>query len=819
MMQSSHTSYFKITTHMKRLFLLFSVFFLFTAFITVQAQTTSSGSTEAAMGFARAVTISGESVVIGEPANPHQPGMVYIFNRSGDEWGQEHQLSASDGEIGDGFGVSLNADGDRILIGAPEKNDERGAAYIFERAEDGTWNESARIALSDTSRGGFGSSVALHGDLAFIGAPEESEEAGAVYVFERTNSDSWSQKARLANPDTSKGFSFGSALSADESRLIVGAPKNKAGAVHIYKSDGGDWKKEATLTTNQVADNSAFASTMAMRDNQVLVGAPNHSAGSGAVFVFERNTEKGKWEMSGRLLAFDGEPRYGFGSSLAFVENDVWIGAPGADEQKGTIYQFEQEKNANEWVGVTKMAGPDREQGDRFGGTIAVNDDDDIAVAGLVGADYGAGTASILTLNDETDSWEVQSTVISEGSSVLKPITEKVECSDGSASHFGCGNVDLLSFLPTSEIGGDRGVRLNDIWGWTDPKTGKEYALVGRMDGTSFVDVSNPSNPVYVANLPKPDSVQASVWRDIKVYDNHAFVVADNANDHGIQVVDLTNLRDFEGTPLILKEVAHYDRVHSVHNIVINKDTGFAYAVGSSGGGQTCGGGLHMINIQDPTNPTFAGCFADPSTGRSGTGYTHDAQCVKYEGPDEQYQGHEICLGANETAISIGDVTDKDKPRAVSTVSYPDYGYVHQGWLTEDQRYFYQNDELDELTGKVDSTRTLVWDVSDLDDPQFVREYFFDNRASDHNLYIKGDFVYESNYVSGLQVLDISDPENPVKVGFFDTAPFGEDKAGFSGTWSNYPFFESDIVIMTSSQEGLFVLDKQETTTRAAGLN
>jgi choice-of-anchor B domain-containing protein len=348
------------------------------------------------------------------------------------------------------------------------------------------------------------------------------------------------------------------------------------------------------------------------------------------------------------------------------------------------------------------------------------------------------------------------------------------------------------------------------MWGWTDPKTGKEYALVGRNEGTSFVDVSDPNNPVYVGTLPMTEGAQASVWRDIKVYDNHAFIVADNAGTHGMQIVDLTDLREFDGTPITLEEAAHYDEIHSAHNVVINEDTGFAYVVGSSGGGQTCGGGLHMVNIQDPTNPTFAGCFSDPSTGRSGTGYTHDAQCVVYEGPDEEYQGQEICIGANETAISVADVTDKENPKAVATASYPDYAYVHQGWLTEDHRYFFQNDELDELTGNVEETRTLVWDMTDLDDPQFVREFYLGNPASDHNLYIKDDTMYQSNYVSGLQVVDVSDPENPVKIGSFDTHPFGEDAPGFAGTWSNYPYFDSGIVVMTSSREGLFILEVQE---------
>ncbi len=244
---------------------------------------------------------------------------------------------------------------------------------------------------------------------------------------------------------------------------------------------------------------------------------------------------------------------------------------------------------------------------------------------------------------------------------------------------------------------------------------------------------------------------------------------------------------------------------------MINEETGFAYAVGSSGGGETCGGGLHMIDIREPANPVFAGCFSDPATGLASTGYSHDAQCVVYDGPDEDYVGKEICFGANETALSIADVSDKDNPVAVASATYPNSAYLHQGWVSDDHRYFYMNDELDELAGVVERTRTLVWDIADLDDPILVKEHLGTNAASDHNLYVQGDLMYQSNYASGLRILDISDPENPVEVGYFDTVSVGEDAPGFAGSWSNYPYFESGIIIVTSMREGLFVLKKKTT--------
>jgi choice-of-anchor B domain-containing protein len=217
-----------------------------------------------------------------------------------------------------------------------------------------------------------------------------------------------------------------------------------------------------------------------------------------------------------------------------------------------------------------------------------------------------------------------------------------------------------------------------------------------------------------------------------------------------------------------------------------------------------------MIDIRQPTSPKFAGCFADARTGRASTGYSHDAQCVTYTGPDAEHRGREICLGSNENALSIADVTDKSSPIALARASYPNVAYAHQGWLTEDQRYFYMNDEGDEIAGTVPGTRTLIWDVADLDDPVLAGEYIADNRASDHNLYVRGDFLYQSNYVSGLRILDISEPEAPRLVGYFDTVPWGEDEPGFDGSWSNYPYFDSGTLVVTSGKEGVFLLKKRE---------
>ena len=364
-------------------------------------------------------------------------------------------------------------------------------------------------------------------------------------------------------------------------------------------------------------------------------------------------------------------------------------------------------------------------------------------------------------------------------------------CSDGMAGTYPCSNVDLMSFLALADIGGGEA---NDIWGWTDSSTGKEYAIMGRTNGTSFVDISDPVNPIYLGNLP-PHSTN-STWRDIKVYADHAFIVTE-ARGSGMQVFDLTQLRMVASPPATFSGTAHYPGFSYAHNLAINEDSGFAYAVGTN----NCSGGLHMIDIQTPTKPASAGCF-------SADGYTHDAQCVNYDGPDLDHQGKEICFNSNLDTLTIVDVTNKAGPAMLSRTGYSGSRDTHQGWLTEDQAYFLLGDELDETNNpNVTNTRTYMWDVSDLDHPALIGSHDSTTTATDHNQYVKGSYTYQSNYRAGLRILDITDIANGnlTEVAFFDVYP-GSDSPNEDGTWSNYPFFDSGIVIVSEIEQGLFIL-------------
>jgi choice-of-anchor B domain-containing protein len=388
-------------------------------------------------------------------------------------------------------------------------------------------------------------------------------------------------------------------------------------------------------------------------------------------------------------------------------------------------------------------------------------------------------------------------------------------CTGGMAGTFPCNKVDLASFLPVADIDGTTaaGITSNDVWGWTDPLTNKEYALLGLSNGVAFVDVSNPTAPVYLGNL--PGHTVDSLWRGMKVYRNHLYVVSEAAG-HGMQVFDLTQLRNVSPIPKTFNETAHYDNFTSAHTINVDEETGYLYVAGSRpnpsrtsnvdtcpGATPTRGGGLHMIDVHDPAAPAFAGCVNDD-------GYTHETECIIYRGPDEQHRGREICFSSNEDTLTIVDVTNKSAPLQLSRTPYAGSGYTHQGWLTGDQSRFLLDDELDEQQQHLARNRTIVWDVSDLDAP-FVRGTFQGATPSiDHNLYVRGQYAFESNYRSGVRIIDVRDAANANlnEVAFFDVYPV-DDQALFNGTWSNYPFFASGTIIASGIEQGLFVLRPQ----------
>jgi choice-of-anchor B domain-containing protein len=383
-------------------------------------------------------------------------------------------------------------------------------------------------------------------------------------------------------------------------------------------------------------------------------------------------------------------------------------------------------------------------------------------------------------------------------------------CINGFAStingNYPCEEIDLMSFLSLSDLNqayGNLGDEGNDIWGWTDTQSGREFAIMGMYRSTAFVEITNPSTPIYKGVLPNSNNGGAytgSSWSDIKTYNNHAYIVTESSTE-GLQIFALTQLLD-DRTNIQYSETAHYDGFGRAHNIVINEDSGYAYVVGSG----KCAGGLLMIDLSNPTSPSYAGCYSQD-------GYTHDAHCVIYQGPDVPYQGKEICFACNEDTVTIVDVTDKNNPVQLARMAYTDSAYSHQGWLTENHKFFIFGDELDERRNSVVTT-TYVADLrvtgngGGVQNPSILTAHRGTTNAIDHNQYVVGDYLFQANYRAGLQLLHLRNLESDEvleQVGHFDIYP-SSNTHHFNGAWSVYPFFGSGNVVVSGIELGMFIL-------------
>ena len=755
--------------------------------------------------FGRAMEMTPTDLIIGQPVNWYGPGTVYAYSASQEGWKDPQLLTAPDSSRMDDFGRAIALDGNTMVIGAPRKHDQIGAVYVFDRTGTETPWEITGTIMPPVSEvpGQMGTAVVLQGNDLLVGAPSTGR-TGSVYHYRRSGG-AWSLETTITPEGEVAGFGTALAWNADD--LLVGAPTADDGRGRVYALsllETGGWGEAGQIELIGTAnnENARAGTSITLGNDHALVGAP----GTASVAVL-RISDGDTWSHTETLDAPEGADGSQFGFSLGLVGDELWVGAPGMHRRNGRVFRFTSSQDGS-WASPERLD-PDDTSGSSWplGFGYSVASAGDRAVVSMPNRDFGEGR--VMMLNRGASGWSAGELLAGEIYRIGSALEEGDRCDGGQMTEFPCTNMELVSHMTVDDLGGERGVWVNDVWGWTDSESGRRYALVARRDGASFVDVTDAAAPRLVGNLPRTKGSPPSVWRDIKVIDEHAYIVSDGAGAHGMQVFDLARLRNVGEEPVDFEPDMTYREIFSAHNVVADTESKFLYIVAANGGGRTCGGGLHMVDVQDPVNPVFAGCYTDTSS-PGARGYTHDAQCLVYQGPDEGYRGRQICVGSNESELNIADVTDKSNPVTVARMSYPNVAYAHQGWFDEEQRYFYMNDEADELSGTVEGTRTLVWDLIELDDPVLANEYIAPVKASDHNLYVVGDRMYQSNYGSGLRVLDISDRANPYEVAFFDSAPYNNNDPGHSssqsGAWSNYPFFEDGLVIFTSVREGLFIM-------------
>ncbi|EON66369.1 hypothetical protein W97_05466 [Coniosporium apollinis CBS 100218] len=439
---------------------------------------------------------------------------------------------------------------------------------------------------------------------------------------------------------------------------------------------------------------------------------------------------------------------------------------------------------------------------------------------------YDSGVRHSAIMAKKHDTWQKQRDAGLFDSSLYPDIDKKVPCINGTATAipgnanytFKCKDMDLYHFRSHASLGSNGGEG-SSSWGWTSPD-GREFVAIGQSDGASFVEISKQGKMIYLGRLPQY-SVPI-IWREIRAYKNY-MVIGSEALGHNIQIFDMTKLLDIDpANPVTFSNEQDLTGLFTglpigrTHNVVVNEETNWAYAVGAAPRNSSCRGGLIFIDLADPSNPTTPGCNPDD-------GYVHDAQCLVYKGPDTKYLGREICYGYNEDTLTIYDVTNKKNSTIISRTSYTGASYTHQGWVldTEWQEFLVMDDEYDEFDAVEPAADgfpvTYIWDIRSLEAPKQTGIYKSKTHSVDHNQYVIDGYSFQSNYGAGFRVLDVSSiPDDPTgkgvsEVAFFDVYPEDDNTplggvVDFVGSWSSYAFFRSGYIFVNTIERGGFVI-------------
>ncbi|MCH8825082.1 MAG: FG-GAP repeat protein [Planctomycetes bacterium] len=353
--------------------------------------------------FGKSVSIDGDTLVVGAPnyvPEPTGPGLVYIYNRDAQgNWVEHANLVVCDAACGDGFGRAVSIDGDTIIVGAPAAANSEidGAAYIFTRNEQGDWSQQAKLMVSDPRITNLGGSVALEGNTAVVGLissniPEvfifvrdqnghwshestlsapgtnatdvlaiqgdtiivgapffglddpEQTTFGAVYVFTRDENGNWAQQAQLLDPNPVKSFNFfGGSVAFDSNTLVIGSLTFSVSRAYIFdRNEQGDWLMQQVLDPDGNSSPDNFGASVAIQGDTLVVGA-SHDAPSGSAHIFTRDA-RGIWSEHAKLLQSDAGNNDNFGAAVAFDNDTIIVGARGDDDNgssSGSAYVFD----------------------------------------------------------------------------------------------------------------------------------------------------------------------------------------------------------------------------------------------------------------------------------------------------------------------------------------------------------------------------------------------------------------------------------------------------------------------------------------------
>ncbi|MBU1308067.1 MAG: choice-of-anchor B family protein [Gammaproteobacteria bacterium] len=394
------------------------------------------------------------------------------------------------------------------------------------------------------------------------------------------------------------------------------------------------------------------------------------------------------------------------------------------------------------------------------------------------------------------------------------------QCVNGKAGNFSCHNIDLVAHMALADFSSQPS-SANDIWGHVDLNSGTEYALIGLRNGTAVVSLADPQNPVEVGTI----AGSSTTWRDIKVYQYfdrtlrrwQAYAYVSSEGSDGIQIIDLTRL------PSEISLAATYNGVTSTHNIYIS---GVDYSSNSQNsstapllhlaGQNTQRGAVSSLSLANPT--ALVPLWQQQAVAGD---YSHDVASMQIDDAralsDCQQSPCQILFDFNEQDVRLWDSSVPASPSQLARFSYDQVAYVHSGWSSEDNRFLFVHDELDESSFALNTT-LRIYALDDLRNPVLQPLWRGPTLAIDHNGFVRGNRYYMSNYQRGLTILDITNPAAPTEAGFFDTF-LPSDGAAFNGMWGTYPFLPSGLILGSDINSGLYILADNTKAVAAGALS
>lgn len=310
----------------------------------------------------------------------------------------------------------------------------------------------------------------------------------------------------------------------------------------------------------------------------------------------------------------------------------------------------------------------------------------------------------------------------------------------------------------------------NDVWGIV--VDGKEYGVIGSTMGVHFISLDEADSPREVAFVAGADQGSIIVHRDFHSYQNYLYTVADEGAST-LQIID------FSGLPESVEVVYDSDEfLTNIHNIFIDEDNARLYTSNS----------VQVYDLTNPEQPVPLDLLA--IHGLNTPNYAHDIFA----------KDNILYINGGNTGLAVVDYNDATNPILLGTMyNYPNQGYNHAGWLSEDGNHYYLCDE----TGGADVKTVRVDDFTDM---EVIDRFKADNDNPlhiAHNAMVRGDLLYVSYYSDGLQVFDISDPANVTRVWNYDTYP-GKNNEGFLGAWGIYALLPSGRILVSDFDGGLF---------------